>query len=71
MNHRWKAEVSYHDRERRIDVITFEEFSDLGNAIERGPSWNDIYRIVITYARGEGTRVDAVTAKKAVGSRRC
>lgn len=49
---RWTAVVTYRTNNGPVDVEhEIEELEDLHDLIERGPDWNTIVSIVITYNR--------------------
>jgi hypothetical protein len=45
---RWRAVIQYHDSS--TTTKTFDEFSELGDIIERGPDWRFIHNITVHLA---------------------
>lgn len=52
---RWTAQISYRSG-HPINVAQIEEIEELQDIVERGPDWNDLVKIVITYNRRSAPR---------------
>lgn len=49
---RWKAVAEYRSRAGIVDVEhAIEELDELHDLIERGPDWNTLIKITVTFAR--------------------
>ncbi|WP_296101214.1 hypothetical protein [uncultured Agrobacterium sp.] len=49
---RWKAVAEYRSDAGVVDVeYAIEELDELHDLIERGPDWNTLIRITVTFAR--------------------
>lgn len=49
---RWKVVVEYRSRAGIVDVEHgIEELDELHDLIERGPDWNTLIKITVTFAR--------------------